>query len=54
MPPKPMMPPMNRGGRMARAEGGRINTNIKPPKMEFGAGGAKGRFEKAKKYGAKV
>lgn len=41
MPPKPMM---NRGGK--------VNTNIKAPKMHDGAGGGKGRKEKAAKYGA--
>lgn len=42
----PMKPPgmMNKGGR--------INTKIKAPKMQDGAGGGKGRMEKAKKYGA--
>lgn len=41
MPPKPMM-----------NKGGKVNTKIKAPKMRDGAGGGKGRMEKAKKYGA--
>lgn len=53
MPPHPGMPPMNRGGRAHHADGGKINTKIKAPKMEFGAGGGKGRMEKAKAFGAK-
>lgn len=53
MPPHPGMPPMNRGGRAHHADGGKVNTKIKAPKMEFGAGGGKGRMEKAKAFGAK-
>lgn len=51
MPPRPM-PPMHKGG-VAYHAGGKINTKIKAPKMKDGAGGGKGRLEKAGKYGAK-
>lgn len=51
MPPPGMgAPPMKPPGMMNK--GGRINTNIKAPKMKDGAGGGKGRKEKAAKYGA--
>ena len=52
--PMGMKPPgmMNRGGKACYAEGGKVNTKIKAPKMEDGAGGGKGRLEKRGKYGA--
>lgn len=56
MPPPPAGPPPGAGGPpplpgvpMGRRHGGRVPT--KAPKMDFGAGGGKGRLEKARKYG---
>ena len=54
MPPgaPPQVGPMKRGGRVKRASGGAVKPEAVSAKQKGGAGGARGRLDKAKAYGA--